>query len=245
MTGNLASAQESSSSGSITPISSPLLSDVAYQAIRDGLLSGELDPAKWLRQEHLAQQLGVSQATVRKALDRLVLEGLATHVPYRGVRPTRVSQEDLRDLYDLRALLEGFAVEIAATKMSAQDIREMRSLLVQTKEDDAESSEVAQRANQAFHSVPIVAAERDHLARILEQVWLLITPYMRIAYGRSWAPGRSPEERAEKLRQDYGDHAAIVAALEQRDGLLAREALHAHVFREYGILEELIGESRA
>jgi DNA-binding GntR family transcriptional regulator len=224
------------------PISSPLLSDIAYQSIRDGMLSGKLGPDEWLRQEHIAQELGVSQATVREALNRLVLEGLATRVPHKGVRPIRVSREDLRDLYDIRASLEGLAVEVAAATMSAEDIQEMRRLLAQTKErDDARSSEAAREANYLFHSIPIAATRRKHLERILEQVWQLIGPYMRIAYGRSWAPGRSREERAEKLTQDFEDHAAIVAALEQGDGRQARRALNAHVFREYSILDALIG----
>ncbi|MGC9333129.1 MAG: GntR family transcriptional regulator, partial [Anaerolineae bacterium] len=59
------------------------LSDRVYEALRDAIIDGRLEPGQWLRQEALAQELGVSQMPIREALKRLVAEGLAERIPYR------------------------------------------------------------------------------------------------------------------------------------------------------------------
>jgi DNA-binding GntR family transcriptional regulator len=62
------------------------LHDLAAEQLRSAILNGVYKPGEWLRQERLAQDLGVSQMPVREALKLLTAEGLIEHVPYRGVR---------------------------------------------------------------------------------------------------------------------------------------------------------------
>ena len=100
------------------PVPPSPLGERVYKTIRDAILSGKMDSGGWLKQQTLAHELQVSQATVREALQRLVLEGLAVHIPYKGVRLVQVSKDSLRDLYELRALLDGFASELAAIRIS-------------------------------------------------------------------------------------------------------------------------------
>jgi len=110
----------------------PLLSKIAYNSIRDGISAGQVKPGAWLRQDDLAQKLGVSQVTVREALNRLVSEGLAVHVPHKGVKAVTISIDDLGDIYDMRALLEGLAYELAASQITQQGLARMRELLPDT-----------------------------------------------------------------------------------------------------------------
>jgi DNA-binding FadR family transcriptional regulator len=69
----------------------------------------------------LAQDLGVNHIRVRDALNRLVGDGMAVRVPYKGVRAIAVSPDDLEDLYDIRALLEGLAAEPGAERTSREE----------------------------------------------------------------------------------------------------------------------------
>ena len=66
--------------------------------LRAAILDGRFKPGEWLRQERVAQELGVSQMPVREALKELAAEGLIEHVPYRGVRVVTLSVEDIEDL---------------------------------------------------------------------------------------------------------------------------------------------------
>ena len=62
------------------------LTDIVFERLRDAIIDGRLEAGQWLRQEPLAQELGVSQMPVREALKRLVAEGLAVRIPYKGVK---------------------------------------------------------------------------------------------------------------------------------------------------------------
>jgi len=127
----------------------PLLSKMAYESIRDYISAGQVKSGEWLRQDILAQKLGVSQATVREALNQLVSEGLAVHVPHKGVKVVTISAEDLQYIYDMRALLEGLANELAATQISPQGLPQMRQLLPDTVVSmDSQSIDIAREANR-------------------------------------------------------------------------------------------------
>jgi DNA-binding GntR family transcriptional regulator len=211
----------------------PPRAELAYASIRNAILSREVDSGGWLRQQLLAKELGVSQSTVREALQRLVLEGLAVRIPYKGVKAVQLSTEALTDLYETRALLEGFAGELAARSLSAEELGVLRRLLPQTAETiDPASTENALSANRSFHQTIIGASGREHLIRLLRQLWESIEPYVRVAYGQSWSLGRAWEKRLGKTQLDYQEHTALLEALEQHDGGRAREIAIAHVSRE-------------
>ncbi len=85
------------------------LRNVVAEQMRAAILNGHYKPGEWLRQERLAQDLGVSQMPVREALKELAAEGLIEHVPYRGARVIVFSINDILDLYSHRAFLESRA----------------------------------------------------------------------------------------------------------------------------------------
>ena len=217
----------------------PLLSKIAYNSIRDGIAAGQVKPGEWLRQDVLAQKLGVSQATVREALNQLVSEGLAVHVPHKGVKAVTISVDDLRDIYDMRAVLEGLANELAASRISQQELARMRELLPDTVvKADSQSTEIARAANRQFHWVAIRASGRGHLIRVLEQLWVLIDPYM--VYGRFWNVEQTHEERIKGSVLDLEDHTRLVESLEAGDGSLAQQITQEYVHRSFHELEQQI-----
>ena len=220
----------------------PLLSKIAYKSIRDGILAGQVKPGEWLRQDALAQKLGVSQATVREALNRLVTDGLAVHVPHKGVKAITISVEDLRDIYDTRALLEGLANELAASQISQQGLERMRELLPDTVVSaNSQSTGMARTANRQFHWVAIRASGRSHLIRILDQLWVLIDPYM--VYGRFWNAEQAHQKRIEGSVLDLEDHTRLLESLEKRDGPLAQQITQEYVHRSFRELEQQIRDA--
>ena len=217
----------------------PLLSQIAYNSIRDGISVGKVKPGAWLRQDDLAQKLGVSQVTVREALNRLVSEGLAVHVPHKGVKVVTISIDDLRDIYDMRALLEGLANELAASQITQQGLARMRELLPDTVVSaDSQSTSMARTANRQFHWVAIRAGGRTHLIRVLEQLWVLIDPYM--VYGRFWNVEQTYQKRIEGSVLDLEDHTRLLESLEARDGPLAQQITQEYVHRSFRELKQQI-----
>ncbi len=198
------------------------LADSAYGALRRALLDGKLVPGEWLRQETLAKELGVSHITVRDALNRLVGEGLAVSVPYKGVRAIALSPDDLEDIYAIRDLLEGLAAELAAERITPADLNRMRALLPDTiVGPDPDSVERARRANREFHETFIRASGRPFLVRVLGQIWDWMDPMM--FYGRTLTTDEGAEWRAKWGTSDQLHHTQLLDALEARDGSLARQ----------------------
>src|ERR1700735_300912 len=89
------------------------LTALAYSSIKQYILEGQTDPDLRLTEAVLSEQLGISRSPVREALNSLATEGLITIEPRRGAFLRRFSVKEVSDLYDLRKLLEGFAVQTA------------------------------------------------------------------------------------------------------------------------------------
>src|SRR5918911_3134164 len=98
--------------------------DIAL-VIEEAIVSGELAPGSVLRQEQLSEQLNVGRTPIREALRRLAALGLVDFVPNRGVRVRTISREELHEAFLVRAELEGLATELAATRMTPEDLEEL------------------------------------------------------------------------------------------------------------------------
>jgi DNA-binding GntR family transcriptional regulator len=222
------------------------LSDAVFEALRKGILDGKLAPGEWLRQESLAQELGVSQITVRDALNRLVGKGLAIRVPYKGVRVIALSADDLEDIWAMRGLLEGLAAELAAECITSEELAKARELLpLSIVNADPESVERAREANREFHEIVIQASGRRFLVRILRQIWDWIDPMM--LYGRTLGMDQGAEIRTKWGGRDRLQHTRLLEALEARDGPRARQVVAEYVEEAWNNLASLIrlsGEPR-
>ena len=95
--------------------------DIAYQQIRDAITFGDLKPGERPIAEKICQEFGVGRTPLREALRQLQMENYVDLTPGRGASISKISIKDVEEIYDLVGLLEGFAAEIAAEKISASD----------------------------------------------------------------------------------------------------------------------------
>lgn len=197
------------------------LTQMAYEAIREAIVTGRIKPGERMGQVELARLLGVSERTVREAFAQLVAKGLAVHEPYRGVRVTALPLEELREVYMMRALLEGRAVELAAQRLCADELEQMRQLLPSTVALTASSMKSAQEGNHQFHWIPIRASGSRVLQRVLEQLWEMMFAY-ELLY-------QDEREIAHTSRVDLAQHEELLWALEARDGEEAAQVVHRHI----------------
>jgi len=98
--------------------------DIAL-VIEEAIVAGELEPGTVLRQEQLSEQFNVSRTPIREALRRLAALGLVSFVPNRGVRVRTISREELHEAFMVRAELEALATEVAAAKVTPEDLEEL------------------------------------------------------------------------------------------------------------------------
>ena len=213
------------------------LADVAFESLRGAIIDGRLKPGQWLRQETLAQELGVSQMPVREALKRLVAEGLAERIPYKGVKVAAMSSEDIVDICTTRLVLEGLAVRFATAFITPETLERLKEN-VKEAEGYTGQDQMAKRRelNAEFHLSICRASGRQYLVRLLEAVW-------------SWFPSvmlyegmfRQEELLLARLERERREHWAILEALERRDAEQAVEEIRRHIQNLSHELTEVLG----
>ena len=192
-----------------------LYQDVA-EALRQRIFAGQLNPGDWLDESRLTQDLGISRTPLREAIKLLAAEGLVTMKLRRGAYVTETSEQDLRDVYHLLALLEADAAATVAQRATTAELASLQALhdqLTQASDD----REAFFRLNEAFHTRVLAIANnrwRNQLVADLRKVMKLNRHHSLL---RS---GRLPESLAE--------HQAIVAALMARDPNQATRAVQTH-----------------
>jgi len=104
------------------------MSDTVYNIVREAILSGALAPGEWLRQETLAEAIGVSRVPVRNALIRLDSEGLLTLHPRRGARVRPLSVARIDEVCRLRIMCERHALKLSMPRMTPERLAELGDL---------------------------------------------------------------------------------------------------------------------
>ena len=94
----------------------------AYQEVRDAIAFGDLKPGERLVEEGICKMFKVGRTPLREALRQLQMEGCVDVLPNKGAMVSRISVQDVEDIYSMIAILEGFAVEVAAKNIQSNDM---------------------------------------------------------------------------------------------------------------------------
>ncbi len=200
-------------------------SAAATELIHEAILDGRLEPGSRLKEEELARELGISRTPVREALLMLQADGLIVAEPNRGAVVRTHDAEDLRDLYQLRALLEGYATRLAAAKMSDDEIgllRESCDRFDAIADDDVRE---LVKENLLFHSAIHAAADSERLSWMVQRVIELPLVYKSYIW-------YSPDQK--RISAHY--HRQIANALGDRDAERAELVMREHIFEARDVL---------
>jgi DNA-binding GntR family transcriptional regulator len=212
--------------------------------IEEAIVSGELEPGTLLRQEQLSERFRVSRTPIREALRRLDALGLVDFHPNRGVRVRTLSRAELHEAFLVRAELEALATELAAARMTPEDLLELEAaegrfsrLTQELRANDpgeARRSIMGEwvRANHAFHDVIYRVADSPLVERLAKGA-------RRSFSGPAvWAPGdRSIDGLYLKNDQQ---HRAIRQALAAGSAAGARALAREHVLSSFEMLETIL-----
>ena len=100
-----------------------------YKIIKDEICNGHYPPGYWLQEKELAAKMDVSRSPVREALKQLVDEGLAIDYPNKGVFVKEFTSKDIEEIYDVRIMLESYAIKNSVKLITSNDIKVLRELI--------------------------------------------------------------------------------------------------------------------
>ncbi|PVZ08531.1 GntR family transcriptional regulator [Actinomycetospora cinnamomea] len=195
-----------------------------HAELRSDILGGRCQPGARLREEEIAERFGVSRTPVREALRRLEADGLVVVTPRRGAEVVRWRDDDVAELVELRALLEGHAARRAAIDggVDLVVLRELCERMEAHAEGDAETrgergADEITRLNMELHRTVHRAAGRllpDLLVRLID------VPVVRRTF--------HTYSEAE-LQRSFAQHRELVEALAAGDGDWAAAVMQAHI----------------
>ncbi|VVD97742.1 GntR family transcriptional regulator [Pandoraea terrigena] len=194
-----------------------------YLAIKTALAERQYAAGQYLRETQLAARLGVSRTPVREALRRLDAEGWVEAVPNYGVRVRAWTEQDAREIFEARLLIEPYLAGRAAQRATDDEVAQLRELAV-TMFDIAREPPTAALTerwfalNDAFHAIISGGAGNGRLDRSLKS--MKETPLVKWTFDTY-----NPEHRERSARQ----HLEIVDAFEQRNGVWAEAIVRCHI----------------
>jgi DNA-binding GntR family transcriptional regulator len=193
----------------------------AYEAIREGIASGEYPPGRWLPEPMIAASLGLSRTPVREALRMLAAAGSVELIHNRGARVTAWNASDIEEVYRLRALLEGHGAALAARHASRREIKVIQDLQSRYEDsvaDDQSSARHSAQCNNEFHAAILRASGSPRLATLLDVI--SSGPLVTLALQQY-----SDADRSRSIVQ----HRDIITAIQNRDESLAEAAMRSHI----------------
>jgi DNA-binding GntR family transcriptional regulator len=197
--------------------------EVIAQSLKEMIYEAELKPGQPLIQERIAEMFQVSRVPVRDALQLLVGMGIAVSVPRRGVIVRPLSRTLLSELFEVRKILEGAAVRIAAHNATPEYLRRLEELVAQ----QAECLRVGDvkkyaRLDDDFHRALYDVVGNERLVELIFANWEMIKQ------ARS-ASTVVPEHGAAWIANSIKRHRHILAAMKKRSAKAACAAVFANI----------------
>jgi DNA-binding GntR family transcriptional regulator len=200
----------------------PLRHEV-LEALRASIVNGRLAPGARLIERELINMTGVSRTLIREALRQLEAEGLVDVVPNRGAVVRELTVDEARDLYAIRALLEGLAARMFVEKASGEEVaalgRELKATAAAYRRRDTEETILAKNR---FFEVLFAGARSETLAAMLTTLMARIWRWRALGLSH---PRRSPARSEESIKGLQALYRAIVA----RDAAAAERLARAEV----------------
>ncbi len=196
------------------------LSDRIYNTIRKKIICHQVKPGERLIDSELAEELGVSRSLVRQAFTILEKAGLVELIPRNGFYVREISRQDVKEMYEIRNILETQAALMAVDKISNEDIKKVESVFEAAKEDLDTNNKVKKfiKADAILHEMLLKSAGNSRLTKLIKRYINHFIFYRIIDLSR-----------VERAKQAYFEHYKIFEAVKQRDAEHTAELISAHI----------------
>lgn len=191
--------------------------------IREGVRTGRFAVGNRIVEAELRRSLGVSRGSIREAVSRLAAEGLLEVNLYRGASVRALTPEDIKDLLEIREVVEGLAARKAASRIHLVDYAERLRIAQQNldaAEDDADDPDAYFRANAHYHNLLMEIGGNARLPTILEHLY---TTFFRAQAGTLM--------NHASVRRSNDDHRRISDAILRGDTGSAEMLMRCHIQR--------------
>ena len=191
-----------------------------YLYLKSNILSGHFKPGRRLIEEDLAEELGVSRTPVREAFHKLELEGLITPLETRGFIVPKDSKGEMEELFEIRAILEGYALRIISEVVSGETLEQLNGLIERAEEAYREKDlDGIFKSNTEFHDL------LNHLVAHKPKLYGMIVDIRKYVL-------RYRKDTLQYLngaKRTIDGHRKIILALKLKDPDLCEQIMRKHI----------------
>lgn len=203
--------------------------------MRRAIILGELPPGLHLEEPALATKFGVSRIPIREALTRLAHEGLVRLEPRRGAFVVGITEEDIRDIYELRLLLETYAIRAAAERAKPGDLEPLR--VYADRMSDAVREHQHDRIagpDVNFHRHLVVLSGNQRLLAAWDPIGGLVETFLSIT-----------DTTHRDMPGSVASHYAMIRMLEQREADAVERELRKHLAHGEDVMRQAMQDAQA
>jgi|SRR5690554_251817 len=209
--------------------------ELVLERLKDDVLTGHLPPGTRLTERELTERYQVSRTPVREALKQLVSSQLAVNVPYHGVHVRTVSLEFARDIYEVRAGLEGLAGALAAQRAGRPELASLEAIYLEIEQlssratDRQELRDEIMRLNTKFHSTIARAARNPVLLKKIDELWISVN----LVRFTVW-------QTKNRIESSRAEHLEILDTLKAGDAMTAQRLCYEHSLTAWRHVAEVL-----
>jgi len=197
-----------------------LLSKKVYRALKERIIEEDLKPGEKILEVNIAEQLGVSRTPIREALRELAAEGFVKMIPNQGMVVSNISIEEIKEVLQIRKLLEGFAASIAAKKINKGEIKKLEKIIEKMNISISKDNVlVYSDLNGEFHNLILKVCGNKRLIKICTNLSGADHRF-RI---------RALRDNSKRLKYSIKEHQKIVDALKRKDPEQADRLSQKHI----------------
>ena len=204
---------------------------IVYEALKRKIISNSLKPGEPLNEGILSKEMKISKTPVREALQQLERDGFVENVPGRGCFVSRISFQDVKELFETREILECEVIKRAALKGDPEKIEGVRKKFEFLETNGEKNPKSQFKAGDRIHAYLFESFGNNRLNEIYRRL-LEHVERMRIYFFN-----QAHEERSE---ESYKEHLEILDALASRDPDRAEQAMRAHLRNAIDFLKRVI-----
>ncbi|TPQ43581.1 MULTISPECIES: GntR family transcriptional regulator [Cupriavidus] len=193
-----------------------------YGLIKERVIDGAFAAGMRLTEDGLALEFGTSRTPVREAMRLLVSDGFLHFKPNSGTFVRHWTVDELRDVFDLRLLLESEIANLAATHITAEEVAELQQIQDEIESQGLDMSEEnltrISALNREFHRLIGQASRNSRLVGMLTNA--IEVPIVQRTFRRYGSP---------QLQRSFHHHRELIDAFSTHDGMWARSVMHCHI----------------
>jgi DNA-binding GntR family transcriptional regulator len=200
------------------------IADQIYETLRNAIIRGEIEPSQRLFEVEVAKIFNASRTPVREAFRRLEQDGAAERLAQGGIRVPQLDEQTIQDLFNLRAILEVHAIELAIARITAEEIAYLKQIRAQAYEL-LKSSDISQdftlnryfELSSMFHDTIYSATRSRVLIKVISNIRAMVLSM------------RSMSIRLDSIREVWDEHSRLIEHLERKEKTAAIRLIKQHV----------------